>query len=375
MPKTIAYFSNSLIPSNSANSVHTMKICAAFSEKFDNVILFSRTSEVHCDDKYKYYGVNPTFRIIENHWPNVTRFSGFFYGYRNLLYLKKLNSVSLLYGRNAYSLFLCRNSGIPIIFESHQIPKTALQQYMERKIIRCKSFKHVVVISKKLKELYLEKFPELSERKIVVAPDAADDHFSGQIAGHYLRGRKESIKVGYVGSLLPGRGVNFILELAGKCGDADFHIIGGNKREIQEIQNRTETQNVFFYGHKPHGALPGYFSELDILVAPYQKKVSVYGGKGDTSQIMSPLKIFEYMASGKAIIASNLDVLKEVLVDHFNAMLCDPEDINHWISTIRRLIDDDDLRNKLGNNARQEFLKKYTWGKRTEIVLNGLQFD
>jgi len=109
---------------------------------------------------------------------------------------------------------------------------------------------------------------------------------------------------------------------------------------------------------------------LDILLAPYQNRVTLTTkGKGDISKWMSPLKIFEYMAHAKAIVASDLPVLKEVLCHEVNSLLCPPQDIEAWQNALLELANNSSLRTALGDTARQEFVKRYTWKGRGEVVL------
>ena len=84
------------------------------------------------------------------------------------------------------------------------------------------------------------------------------------------------------------------------------------------------------------------------------------------------MKLFEYMSYGRAIICSNMPVLTEILKDGVNAMLCDPDDIDAWGQAIRVLQQDPDLRNRLGQSARQLFLQRYTWSARAENILGNI---
>jgi glycosyltransferase involved in cell wall biosynthesis len=109
-------------------------------------------------------------------------------------------------------------------------------------------------------------------------------------------------------------------------------------------------------------------NSCDVLLAAYQSRVAVMGGGGDTSKFMSPLKIFEYMSCKKAIIASDLPVLREVL-NESNAILVTPDDIKAWITAIR-MTENDTLRKQLGEAAYNTFLRNYTWDIRaTKVIL------
>ncbi|MCD8568755.1 MAG: glycosyltransferase [Geovibrio sp.] len=82
---------------------------------------------------------------------------------------------------------------------------------------------------------------------------------------------------------------------------------------------------------------------------------------------MSPLKIFEYMASKKPIICSDLPVLREVLNEN-NSILVQCDSTGEWVEAISRL-KDEQLRGKLAAKAYDDFSEHYTWLKRAESVL------
>ena len=105
-----------------------------------------------------------------------------------------------------------------------------------------------------------------------------------------------------------------------------------------------------FLGVVPHGAVPGHVAEFDIALQP---KVTPYA---------SPLKIFDYMAAGRAIVAPDQPNIREILTDGETALLFDPEVPGAMWQAIARLIDDTGLRQRLGAAARAELERKdYTW--------------
>src|SRR5690606_26549923 len=106
-------------------------------------------------------------------------------------------------------------------------------------------------------------------------------------------------------------------------------------------------------------------------LAPYQEDVYTKNEAVNIGRWMSPLKLFEYMSVGKPIIASDLSILREVLVDEKNSLLCSSRNIDDWIKALYRL-SDVNLREVLGKNAREDFLSKYTWETRAKNVLGGL---
>ena len=112
---------------------------------------------------------------------------------------------------------------------------------------------------------------------------------------------------GYVGHSTGS--IETIIECAKKIDDMTFHIVGGLKVDIdywKEYLKNTNLNNIYFYGFVTSDETKKYLNSFDILLAPYQKKVSVFGNhESDTSKFMSPLKIFEYMSHKKPIIVSD----------------------------------------------------------------------
>ena len=143
-------------------------------------------------------------------------------------------------------------------------------------------------------------------------------------------------------------------------------------------KKKLNSNNIFFLGFQNQDNCNFLRHKFDYLIAPYQKKVYVHGAvsenvdkksKLETSKWMSPLKIFEYMGSGRAIISSDIAVLHEVLVNEFNCLVVKPDDLKSWLNAFLKLQNDDTLLYKISKNARKDFLKNYTWSKRVKNIL------
>ncbi len=122
-------------------------------------------------------------------------------------------------------------------------------------------------------------------------------------------------------------------------------------------------------GFVPNSQLPLIQAACDVLMMPHERRVSASGG-GDIARFTSPMKMFEYLASGRAIIASDLPVLREVLNEN-NAVLIAPEDIDAWNGTLRVLEIHENRRHALGDQARID-AAKYTWVERARRALEDL---
>lgn len=145
-----------------------------------------------------------------------------------------------------------------------------------------------------------------------------------------------------------------------------FLLIGSGplQAEMRAALEKYEKQGrVFFAGTVPHDEVPGYLDAADILVSPH---VPMPDGR---PFIGSPTKLFEYMAMGKAIVASRLDQLEMVLTHNENALLVQPGDVEELAQAIVVVAADRNLRDYLGRNARAVAISNYTWKRNAANTL------
>ena len=279
--------------------------------------------------------------------------------------LLRRNHTGFIYVRNLEWL-AGLPTDLPFVAELHRPPANRLEIALERHLYRRPGCLRLVVITDKLRAIYLAIFPWLSG-KILVAHDAADD----PVPEAWPRTAKAGFDVGYVGHLYGGRGAELITEVAKALPSVTFHLVGGTAEDRERLVSSGVSPNVILHGHHPPSELAKFFAMFDAVLAPYQHKVAVVGG-GDTSAYMSPLKLFEYMSWGKPILCSDLPVLREVIEHDRNGLLLPPDDPRAWVDCLRRLSNDLAERDRLGSAARAGFLTSYTWLKRVECVLSGL---
>lgn len=359
----IMYIGQFPVPTVHANSVQVVKMCSAFSGIGHDVHLV--VPGEHSDDieerTFSYYGMEKTFSMQTlSMKPFKTR--PFAYAYRCAQLAKKMKP-DLVYGRSLHGCFATAMAGIPTIYESHQPPMGRLNPTLFKKMTESKAFRHLVVISGPLGNIFEER--GMASDKIIIAHDAAD---LNELEAGAMEHTGPVKRVGYVGHLLPGRGIDIIVSLAERFLDIEFHIVGGRDVDVAHWKSQPHSENLIFHGHFPHSEVKKYLSTFDVLLAPYQQKVMV-GGEVDTSSWMSPLKIFEYMASGKAVICSDLPVLHEVHENERTAMLVTPDSVDSWAEALQKLSDQPELRSLIGRTAREKCEQEYSWTRRAEIVL------
>ena len=294
----ILYISNSIIPSKTANSINVIKMCQAFADNNHEVTLLAPDKKIKhdqiIDDIYDYYGVKKNFNIKKLWYPNIK--GGIFFYILSICFFLFLNkNFNLVYGRFLHGCYLATLFKINVIFESH-VPDFEKKNYRNiffENLIKSKYFKNLIVISQELKNIYLKK-NYLNNKKIKVAHDGADIALKNNIKKNLL-GNKNNLKVGYVGHLYKGKGMEIIEALAHKVDtDIEFHIIGGINQDIKKWTNKINSKNVFFYGHVAHNEVGKYLNALDVCLVPNQKIVLAFGSNQDgmnISDFTSPLKV------------------------------------------------------------------------------------
>lgn len=367
----ILYLSDSNFPSQAANSVHVIKMCEAFGELSHQVMLtgISRSTKTPTEI-CSYYDVKEVFHLALNKVPPV-KGALFYHAMLNAWKARKFNP-DVIIGRSFLSVAL---AGLvtqsPVIFETHSPIRNLnwLQARAFRIILRRASF--LIVISEALRNILTNEFRErgLSSPPVSVHHDGATK--SNDAAAITLPGSR--LTVGYIGTVHAGRGIELLVDLSKTLPDVEFHVVGGTLEDIRSrLQIQDIPENFICHGYKSPRESNALRKAFDILVAPYQKATQVRSG-ARTSDYMSPLKIFEYMAVAKPIIASDLPVIREVL-NSDNAILVGPDDLNAWRDAVISL-KTKELRVKFGHAASRDFEKKYTWKARAEEILKQLNFN
>jgi len=351
--KKLYYISSSVFPSNAANSVQVIKMCEEFSKIYDVTLYgkYNEESKVNTDQIFYIYGCSKSFKIDLS---NIRK--GVIYSISIFLKLI-LKSNSVFYSRNYFVCALLKLSFKKnVFFEAHTDPIHAPKYHAFFKFVVKYFGLKVIAISESLK-LICSKYYDIPKDQIFVSHDAADARkFKMDINPLNSNGK---INVGYIGSVFPGRGVEIICELAKLNPTINFNIIGGNNDLAKKLKNKYNCNNLNFTGHIPYSNIQYYFKEQHILLGPYKNNVGISGGAINTVNYMSPLKLFEYMASKRAMIISDLPALREV-IDQKSAILVSADNIDDWDRELKSLIKDEIRYIKLIENSYNLFLNNYT---------------
>lgn len=375
----IVYFANASVPSRSANSIHILKMCealAACGHRVRLIVPDQGLRDLGDPEPFAFYGVAPVFRLTKTPWmPWHPK------GWLDLVYVGVWGVWMRLTGRpdacitrNLWAGVVFPMLGIRTVLELHG--PVARDGRMARLLGRLGTFRNprllrLVVISESLRN-YFADFGVPVE-KIRVLHDAVNaEAFLPKSAPGAPAAPPHSgspLSIGYVGSLHAGKGMEILMALALRDPANRYEVYGGSPDEIERWRRSAgNPANVTFHGHIPNVRVPETLARLDVLLMPYLRRVAVSGNYGDVAQWMSPLKMFEYMAAGKPIVCSDLPVLREVLEDGRNALLADPDDLDAWARAVARLADPG-LRRRLGEAARADVLREYTWTQRARRML------
>lgn len=338
-----------------------MKMCAALADKHD-VTLYVPGKNCNSLNLFLYYGVAQNFIIKKLCWARL-RGRGYFFAFSFLLECLR-KKPDLVYGRCLLAcVFSCLVTRIPTRYEAHAPigHYDILHQALFKFMYRSKKFEKLIVISEALRKFYsADGYAE----KVMVAHDGADE---SKYTVRIKAKNNDRRKVGYFGHLYIGRGLEVIAFCAARLPEIDFFVYGGNEDDIKLWQMKCLPCNIIFMGFIEPSRVDEVRSTCDILVAPYQEKVSIQNA-GDSAKFMSPLKIFEYMSSGIPIICSDLPVIREVLNDR-NSFLVSPKDLDAWVGAISTLANDDGFRRRLGEQALADFNENYKWSSRARHVI------
>lgn len=373
--QSFVYVSDADLTSYRANAIHVMKICRAFAEICESVTLFCGNKGESLDI-YEQYGVPKSFHILSSLCKNYSWLPGALYGilsgFLNARKINKHYKDAYVYGRSIWTLYFLDNDR-KFSYEVHSIPNKKLYEIIESILVNRKGFDQLVTISKPLQLEYIKRYPKLSG-KIHILHDGAD------IVAHDVKKApldtvdKSEVHIGYVGSLYPGKCMETLLPIASKMPDLFFHIVGGSQELVESWKSKCENKsinNIIFYGSVRPSEVNNYYQAFDVILLPYSN--NIYYRKGKTDDIgkwISPLKLFEAMSNGKAIVVTSLGSISEILDNNEDAILIEADAVDTWCNAIRNLIVNRDMRERLGKNALSKFESTYTWRKRAEQIVS-----
>jgi glycosyltransferase involved in cell wall biosynthesis len=270
--------------------------------------------------------------------------------------------------------------GKATIFEVHDLPRGGAARWF-RLFLMGKGAKRTVAISTALAADLRVFFPVLCNLKdgfLITAPDGVDlSRYTPLLSVSQARQRlRESgwelppgFIAGYTGHLYRGRGAELIVSLAAAVPEVHFLIVGGDGEQCRQLEQQFASQAVDNYtltGLVAPQQVPLFQMASDALLMPYQAQVAASSG-GDIARYLSPMKLFEYLASARPILASDLPVLREIL-NADNAVLLPMQDVSAWANALQELMQNPEQWRRLAEAARRT-AEQHSWEERAASIL------
>ena len=241
--------------------------------------------------------------------------------------------------------------------------------------INTKSATLISAVSIETKDFLLEHHPELDPLRVIVNPNGVDvNRFCYTESGvrDLYNIPHDAIVIAYAGNFLTFHRIDLLIKAFQQLDLAGVYllIIGTGPLELcntlkRMAANRRESQ-IIFTDAVPFDQMPQYLSACDILVSPQSQSIA-----GKFHQ--SPIKLYEYMAVGRAIVGSNIGQISEVIENGRNGLLFEPDSLEGLADALKQLIENPSLRLRLGQQARYDAERLHSWEANVQRIFDGLK--
>ncbi|MEK7538909.1 MAG: glycosyltransferase [Patescibacteria group bacterium] len=375
----LIYLANIRLPTEKAHGIQIMKMCEAFANTAGatvELVVPWRFNKIK-EDPFVYYGVEKKFTITKipsldlimlgriGFWIQTSSFAFFAFFYTLLS-----KNAQVIYSRDELTLFLIGFFKKNIFWETH----TKKENFFAARVLQ--TALGIISITQGLKDFYVTK--DVNKGKILVAPDGVDiKQFNMGENQVELRGRLglpwDKKIIGYIGkykTMGEPKGVDDLIVSFSKVlpalPKAFLLLVGINENEVEEVKKVFQRAGVDeeYYKivtHIPQKEAFMYMKASDVLVMNYPNMPHY-------ALYMSPLKLFEYMASGVPIITSDLPSVREIL-NESNALVVKNEDIDGLLNGILSLLKNKDFSASIAEQACKD-VQRYTWDRRAATILS-----
>jgi glycosyltransferase involved in cell wall biosynthesis len=372
----ITCISASEVPSSKANSIQAMKACQALAQLGHRVeLLVPATGHERPSpaELASFYGLSASFTV---EWlPANPRLRRYDFSWSAVRRARRSGAEAVYVWPPQAAVFALLHR-LPVLFEMHGEPEGSFGPLLFRLFLHLPGRKRWLPITQALVDLLASRY-SVGSAPYRISPNGVDlERFTGLPepgAARQLLGLPEQPTVGYTGHLYAGRGVILLVELARRFPQVHFLWVGGHPTDVAHWCDQLASEklsNVTLTGFVENSRLPLYQAAAEVLLMPYERVIAGSSG-GNSAAYCSPMKMFEYMACGRAIISSDLPVIGEVL-NSGNAVLCPPEEAESWAEALAGLLADAARRQALARRALQD-AQAYTWLERARKALEGFE--
>jgi len=385
---------NARVPSEKAHPLQIMHMAEAFAAHgIETFLLYARRANTDAmreiKDPYAHYCIDRTFALVgfpcldlikrfTLDWPMFNRGPLRLLAHLIQLWTFTLSALvmgrrlsgDVVYSRDLFPLTLvalCWRHRNRTCFEAHTLPRSSISQILH--LWALQRIDRVVVISSPLSRWYVTR--GVPADRILVAHDAvriATFASQSKACARRMLGLTPTAQiVCYLGHLYRWKGVDTLVAATAHMPDTiQIAIVGGVEPDSSRIRKLARGRcNVIMTGHLAPSDARRYLAAADVAVIPFSGQTVI------SREHTSPLKMFEYMASGVPIVASDLPSLREVLRDEHNALLVSADDEAALGAAVMRLLGDDVLADRLARTAHEEVAER-TWNRRAARIVEFL---
>lgn len=363
----ISYLFNSSTPSSNPGSIQVVNTCNGIASLGHKILIITPGTGEKTTLK-KFYGIenNVQLKKIKYFKKFPLGISYYLFSFVSILYAIHLKTEVFI-TRNFFTLILLNIFKKKTIIEVHHDLNSEgrLVRYLFKKfnIFNKRNIIKIIAITNEVKKFLIKSY-NIPSSKIETIPSASGLKFKFRKFK-----KKKKYNLGYFGSLNYTKGSSFILKLSKIDKENNYFIFGGSKKEVFELKKINTAKNLKISCSLPYGKIKNYISKMDILLLPSNlKKIYSLGNIGNIAKYTSPLKLFDYMSSGRLIISSNVKVYKEILENKKNCILVNNLKAESWKKIIMGLTNRIMYVNFLKKNAYNDS-KKFTYQKRAEKLL------
>lgn len=397
--KKLVYLANIRLPTEKAHGYQICKMCEAFAQNGLKVTLthpyrYQSDAKLRNQSAFDYYGIHQTFAIrtlpnldvvLLNHLIPDRLFMPVFFTHALLwgLYavlIARKEKADIYYTRDGEIAYWLIQFGLPTIYEAHVVPKRA-QRWLLQRIARSSALRFVVVLTSFIREQFIK--IGLASEKVIVLPDGVDLSLFENLPSKEESRRRLGLPqdrhiIGYIGrfkTMDMEKGIPELIQAMAFLPSLNEReplllCVGGPMDAVPAYLKVAKhfavpEHRLRFVDRVPNREVPLWIQACDVVTIPWQWTEHL-------AYFASPLKLFEYMAAGVPIVASDLPSNREVLRHGENAWLVEPGNPQSLADGILTLLSNPDKMKLLGEQARKD-VQAFSWVNRAKKILQAIE--
>lgn len=372
----IIYVGSPPLLTRGASAIHMFKMCQAFGQLGHDITLFLPPYDNKVNI-YSYYGVEKNFDI-----KTILSTKNFL---RQIIHGLSC-IIHFAVNKPEYDIVITRNIiftffstvflRIPTIYDAHHPLVNRAAEFMFNTFKDSRYLVRFMTNSGGLADYYIDKGLPTAKLKVLHNGVELDKYKRGKTikqARKLTKLPEDKQVVLYSGNIYKGRGIEQLIEASESFKQALFYVLGGEQQDIdryEKLLTDKKVNNFKFLGFVDQDKVKDYLYSADVLVMPYGKSMTIGPGT-QAAEFTSPIKLFEYMASKRVIVATMINSVMEILEDGKNAILVEPDDTKSLAKGIRKALGNTENSAKLSGQAFSD-VQNYSWQQRAQRMIENV---